>query len=216
MTPLRRLDFAQPAQAPRSRWLWVLLGVAALSLLAAAWEAAAQMQSLNQARSSLQDLQRRLQASAPAPTASLARTARADKTERLQGQALRSLYWPWLPLLDTVERAAQAPVALRHWSVDARFSRLQIELESRGLPEVFAYVAELQRLAQDEPAGPLGAVQLLSHEWLGPAAHPHVRARLSITLKPAHTTGPATTPADEPIATAATRVAQGQGVEPIR
>jgi hypothetical protein len=205
-----RLDFASPpgngcGHAQRSPWLWALLAVAAASLVMAAWDAAAHWQALQSARGAVQE--HTLRAQPPARDTS-ARVGRASpRSDRLHAQALHSLHRPWMPLLETVERAGQAPVALRQWSVDARFTRLQLELESRALPEVFAYVSELQRLAQAEPLGPLGAVQLLGHEWLGPAQSPYVRARVAVMLRLQQ----GLQLVDEPVITPGTRTAQQAG-----
>jgi hypothetical protein len=193
------LEFAAvAAPASRSPWLWVLLGVAAGSLLLAAWDAVVHAQKLSAAQQALQQAQALQPAMEPAsptrtPSGRNVASRNAAKTAGLHEQALQSLHRPWLPLLDSLERSANAPVAWRQWSVDSRFSRLQLEIEARALPEVFAYVAELQRTSQKQTDQPVGSVQLLSHEWLGAgraasgvAAPSLVRARLAIALRTPH------------------------------
>lgn len=182
------LDFAQPQRSPRSPWTGALAVVAAVSLAVACWDAVVQWQALRSAQQAHAVLQAAVapskvsKGSATAPRSGKAGTD-AGRAERWQAQALHSLHLPWLPLLDAVERAGQAPVALRQLSVDARFSRLQLQIESRALPEVFAYMSELQRVAQSEANGPLASVQLLGHEWLGQPPATYVRARLAVTLR---------------------------------
>jgi hypothetical protein len=155
-------------------------------LVLAAWQAAAQLQVLAEAQQALRSITVTSPALPAATPASKSTPTRAA-SRSLHEQALVSLHRPWLPLLDGLERSANMPVAWRQWSVDAGFQRLNLEVEARALPEVFAYVTELQRTAQDEPLLPVASVQLISHDWqtasAAASAPPTVRARVAATLR---------------------------------
>lgn len=160
---MKRLDIDF---APRSAayWLlrfpapgWLLAAVVLLVLglgLARLGQAQAEAEVAQQA---LQRLQARLDSLQPArprvdaarPTAAQLNAARA---------ALRQLNLPWSELLDAVEAAAGAQVALLELRFDTTAQRLRGTAEARTAPAMLAFIERLQAHA------PLGAAQLTAHQ----------------------------------------------------
>lgn len=176
-----RAHFALDLARPRARPGAVVLGllVSGLILLAVAgWRTAHRVGVLEQVQGQLEV------ARTPAPStrtphgAPAAQRSQALRSEaatlrgvpdprRLDQELARvasELHRPWLPLLAALEQQAMPRVRLQQISVDAGFSRLQLQVEARDLAAVLHYVKSF-----DAAAAPLGAARLLSHEWVAPA-----------------------------------------------
>jgi hypothetical protein len=101
-----------------------------------------------------------------------AETAAFNEAQRIASD----LHRPWPALFDAMEAATDGKVRVTQISVDPRFSRLQIQVEAKGLGEVVRYA---QKLAAS--GTPVAGAQLLSHEWNNGPVHV-VAARVGVAL----------------------------------
>jgi hypothetical protein len=175
------IDFVQ-AHRPvgAAAWILLVLGLAASTaaaiVLQSRWEAGDAQQA--EAQRLAEALHR---ATAPGPEVRGADAARAGGPERgaQQRQAARvidELRRPWGALFAQMEGAGLPTVHLVQFGVDARFEALSMQVEARSLHEVLRYA---QRLSG---AGPIRAVQLVSHEWREAPGGRVVTARLAVEL----------------------------------
>ncbi len=193
------LDFAQAGAAPR--WTLLLLGLGLALLAASAWYAHGlhrQRLEVGQELLRLAGERQRHQAQT-APRATALPAAQQAQTRAAAQEAQRivqQLHRPWLPLLDGLDRTAGRQVRLTQLAVDARFERLNLELEAASMGDVLGYTQRLAAVAQVRDA------RLVSFEWRQ-AEGRRLLARLSAEL------------AAPPGATAARRDAAGDRAVPL-
>jgi hypothetical protein len=158
------LDLATPQPRPAAWGLAVLLVGALLAAFAAdRWlDAHVQRDEARAALVRLQQAQQR-QARVPAARAAADRAAAADARVRADlARIAADLHRPWWALLDAVERPLGPSVQVMQIGVDAGFTRLQLQVQARTLPDVLRLVQAL-----DGAAPPLRGAQLVGHEWVG-------------------------------------------------
>ncbi|MCE2949110.1 MAG: PilN domain-containing protein [bacterium] len=153
------IDFAGSTAQVRQRAL-VLLATGLAVASAAVWS----IDTLREERAAIREQVASMR-SGPAPRSRVATAEAAMPPERQRevAQANRiadSLNLPWSGLLDAIEHAAGAPVALLALQPDPQDGTVRLSGEARSLPAVLGYL----ELLQQQPV--LSQVRLESHETM--------------------------------------------------
>jgi hypothetical protein len=153
------IDFAKPTwrRVLRSSWL----GYAALTLAigpcaSAGWQLSAALQE----QRALQDAQAELEAKWGARARVIASPTKrpTDAQVVAVNRAIHQLNLPWASMLEALEAATPARIALLSVEPDAREQRMNVTAEAATPEAMLAYLSQLKERA------PLGAVKLIKHE----------------------------------------------------
>jgi len=164
------LDYVAAPRRPRALGLLVLaIGIAAAAVLVERYRSVGvELQRLETGRSLLGPAQLAMRARSP---------ERLDEEAKRVEAVLRQLALPWGAIIESVEGATSADVALLQLQPDAQQRQLRLGAEARSRQAMLEY---LRRLAA---ARGLGEVHVVSHQVQLEEPHQPVRFTVQASLR---------------------------------